>query len=114
MDVVRSLLNEAGVTSKTKQAQFFSVLQGSMDAQRQMTGVKHLRQEDVKKLASDLLVKEVTSRGFLWDSKERAFNIEVPAREKTKIMAALNEAGLPVNDATILRAYRNKLQRANQ
>jgi hypothetical protein len=38
----------------------------------------------------------------------------VPAREKTKIMAALNEAGLPVNDATILRAYRNKLQRANQ
>ena len=102
------------MTSKTKQAQFFSVLQGSMDAQRQMTGVKHLRQEDVKKLASDLLVKEVTSRGFLWDSKERAFNIEVPAREKTKIMAALNEAGLPVNDATILRAYRNKLQRANQ
>lgn len=34
MDVMRDLLNEAGVTSKTKQAQFFSVLQGSMDAQR--------------------------------------------------------------------------------
>ena len=113
MDVVRGLLLEAGIKDKGKQAQFFSVLQGSMDAQRQMTGAKHLKQDEVKKLASDLLVKEVTSKGFLWDSKERAYNIEVPAREKTKILAALNEAGLPVNDATILRAYRNKLQRAN-
>ena len=113
MDMVRGLLLEAGIKDKGKQAQFFSVLQGSMDAQRQMTGAKHLKQDEVKKLASDLLVKEVTSKGFLWDSKERAYNIEVPAREKTKILAALNEAGLPVNDATILRAYRNKLQRAN-
>ena len=113
MDMVRGLLLEAGIKDKGKQAQFFSVLQGSMDAQRQITGAKHLKQDEVKKLASDLLVKEVTSKGFLWDSKERAYNIEVPAREKTKILAALNEAGLPVNDATILRAYRNKLQRAN-
>lgn len=77
------------------------------------SGKKKLTQKEVKDLAADLLVKEVTSKGLLWDTTKPAFEIEVPANEKTKIVAALQSQGMPVNESAILRVYRNKLQRNN-
>lgn len=112
LTVVKALLKDAGVKSNEKEAKFFSLLQQSITQELEVSGKKKLRQEEVKKLASDLLVKEITSRGILWDSTERAFNIEVPVAERAKIELALRDQGLPATDLNILRVYRNKLQRA--
>lgn len=114
MAVVKSLMADAGLTNDKKEAQFFSVLQREMDVRREATGKKHLTQAEVKEIAADLLVKEVTRKGVLWDTKEAAYSIEVPAPERAKIAAALNAAGLPVNDSNILRAYRNKLSKGQK
>lgn len=113
MAVVKGLLKEAGISSKTKEAQFFSVLQREMDARRgNDPKAPPLKQAEVKAIAADLLTREIIHKGVLWDTKDHAFQIEVPAPERAKITAALNEAGMPVNDSTILRAYRNKLNKA--
>lgn len=114
MALVKSMLADAGIKSNAKEGQFFSALQREMDARRAATGQKNLKQSEVKEIANDLLMKEITHKGILWDTKERAFELEVPAPERAKITAALNEAGIPVNDGTILRAYRNKLNRSQQ
>lgn len=115
MAVVKDLLAEAGIKKdEKKEAKFFSMLQREMDAQMDLTGKKKLNQDEVKKLASSLLTKEITKKGWLWDTKEMAFNITVPQADQVKISAALQSAGIPVNDSTILKVYRNKLQRSTQ
>lgn len=114
MAVVKGLMREANISGKDKEAQFFSVLQREMDVRRASTGQKSLKQEEVKALAADLLTREITHKGVLWDTKTPAFQIEVPVAERAKIVAALNAAGMPVNDSTVLRAYRNKLNRNTQ
>lgn len=112
--VVKDLLQGAKVKSNSeREAKFFATLQREMDAQMAATGKDKMTQKEVKELAADLLVKEVTSKGLFWDTKTPAFEIEVPATEKTKIIAALQSAGMPVNDSAILRVYRNRLQRNN-
>lgn len=111
MALVKTMLKDAGVKDDKKEAMFFSALQREMDARRATTGQEKLKQSEVKEIAADLLVREVTSKVMLWNSETPAFQIEVPPVERAKIQAALTEAGLPVNESTILRAYRNKLNR---
>jgi hypothetical protein len=109
--LVGSMLKSAGVTDDKKEAQFYSLLQQAIDQELAATGKKALTQERKKELAADLLVQEVTSKGVLWDSNEKAFLVQIPPQEKVKIQAALQEAGMPVNDYNVLRAYRNKLNK---
>lgn len=114
MAVVKDLLQASKVKPNSeREAKFFAQLQGVMEAEMAASGKKKLTQKEVKELAADLLVKEVTSKGLLWDTTKPAFEIEVPANEKTKIIAALQSQGMPVNESAILRVYRNKLQRNN-
>lgn len=114
MAVVKDLLQGAKVKANSDdEAKFFAILQREMDAHMAATGKTKMSQKEVKELAADLLTKEVTKKGFFWDSKELAYNIEIPPAELPKIDAALQAAGLPVNDSTRLRVYRNKLQRQN-
>ena len=109
--LVGSMLKNSGVTDDKKEAQFYSLLQQAIDQELAATGKKALTQERKKELAADLLVQEITSKGTLWDSKEKAFLIQVPPVEKSKIEAALREAGMPPTEYNILRAYRNKLNK---
>lgn len=114
MAVVKDLLQASKVKPNSeREAKFFAQLQGVMEAEMAASGKKKLTQKEVKELAADLLVKEVTSKGLLWDTKTPAFEIEVPAIEKTKIVAALQSQGMEVNESAILRVWRNKLQRNN-
>lgn len=111
-DLLKGILNEAGFgKNEQKQAKFYSLLQQSVDQELAATGKKKLPQTRVMELAEDLLVREVTSRGVLWDSKDEAFEIEVPEVERVKIAAALTAEGLPATDYNILTAYRAKLRR---
>lgn len=112
MAVVKDLLQASKVKPNSeREAKFFAQLQGVMEAEMAASGKKKLTQKEVKELAADLLVKEVTSKGLLWDTKTPAFEIVVPPTEAIKITAALQSAGMPVNDSTILRVWRNKLQK---
>lgn len=109
--LVDSMLKTSGVRDDKKEAQFYSLLQQAIDQELAATGKKALTQERKKELAADLLVQEITKKGTLWDSKEKAFLIEIPPAEKIKIELALQENGMPVTDYNVLRAYRNKLNR---
>lgn len=112
--VVKDLLQGAKVKPNSeREAKFFALLQTAMDAEMAISGKTKMSQKEVKDLAADLLVKEVTSKGLFWDTKTPAFEIEVPQAEKTKIIAALQNKGMPVNESAILRVYRNKLQKNN-
>jgi len=113
LSLVKSMMKDAGVRDDKKESQFFSLLQQSIDQELAATGKKSLTQTEIKKLANDLLVKEVTSPGFMWDTKEMAFDIKVPAPERAKIVAALQAQNMAASDVNILRLYRNKLQRDN-
>lgn len=113
--LLNQMLAEAGYKRNEKvQGRFFSLLQESVDQELAATGKKKLPQARVKELAADLLVKDVTSKGILFDTEKRGVAIEVPANERVKIEAALREAGMPVNDYNVLQAYRNKLRKMNQ
>ena len=113
LTIVKELLEQNKVTDEKKQAQFFSLLQQGIDSELAATGKKKLTQPEIKKKAAELLTEVVTSRGIFWDSKERAFNLEIPPLERSKIEAALIAEGLPVNDYYVNRAYRKKLERQN-
>lgn len=112
--VVKDLLVQAGIKDDAKQGKFYSLLQQSMDAELMATGKKKLPQTRIKELANDLLVQTVTSKGYLWDSTEKAYNVTVPDVERAKISAALQANGMPTTDYNILRAYLNKLNKANK
>lgn len=110
--VVKDLLQASKIKPNSeREAKFFSQLQSAMNAEMAASGKTKMTQKEVKDLAADLLVKEVTRKGILWDTKAMAFEVEVPPTEKIKITAALQSAGMPVNDSAILRVYRNKLQK---
>lgn len=111
--VVKELMADAGVKKADDINQFHSMLQLAVDDELAASGKKQLPQSRVKELAASLLTDVVTSRGVLWDSSSKAFAITVPSDERAKIEAALQADGLPVNDYTVMMAYRNKLESAN-
>ena len=114
--LLKGMLKEAGVgkNDQKSQARFYSLLQQAVDQKLAATGKKKLPQTRIKELAEDLLVREVTSRGVLWDSRDEAFEIEVPPAERVKIAAALDAQGLPVTEYNVLTAYRAKLRKQGQ
>lgn len=113
--LLNDMLDDAGYKrNETKQARFFSLLQEAVDQELAASGKKKLPQARIKELAADLLVKDVTSKGVLFDTQKRGVAIEVPPAERIKIEAALAEAGMPVNEYNVLQAYRNKLRKLNK
>jgi hypothetical protein len=113
--LLNGMLKEAGFgKNEEKQARFYSLLQQAVDQELAASGKKQLPQTRIKELAEDLLAREVTSRGVLWDSRDEAFEIEVPPAERLKIEAALDAQGLPVTEYNVLTAYRNKLRKQGQ
>lgn len=111
--VVDQMLADASVKNDGTKARFYSMLQGAIDAELAASGKPKLPQTRVKELAAGLLTEVVTSRGVLWDSTEPAFQIAVPPEERGKIEAALAAEKLPVNDYTVMNAYRRKLDAQN-
>ena len=114
--LLKERLAEAGIGKKDDEAQgrFYSLLQASVNEELAATGKKKLTQARTLELADDLLVRSVTSRGTFWDSTGPAFTIEVPEVERQKITLSLMAAGMPVNELSIMRAYRAKLNKAPQ
>lgn len=112
--LIKQMLDEAGYKNNTeKEGQMFSLLQTAINQDLAVTGKKRLSQERVKELAADLMVKDITDRGIIWDTKQRGFLVEVPEDVRSRIENSLIQSGMPVNDYNVLQAYRNILRKQN-
>jgi hypothetical protein len=98
-----------GKVTTVNEPKFFSMLQSAIDTELLVTGKKAVPQDRIRQIADDLLVKEITSKGMIFDSKEFAYALPVPPAERLKIEASLEAAGLPVNDYTVMLQWRKKL-----
>jgi hypothetical protein len=87
-------------------------VQDAIDTELRVPGApKQLPQSRIEEIAADLLVKQVTDPGILWDTTETAFQVQVPASELSRIEKALSDSGMPVNNFTVLQYYRKELAR---
>jgi hypothetical protein len=114
--LIKGMLEQAGFKNKKDaHGKFFGLLQQAVDQELAVSGKKALTQMQVKTLAEDLLLEEITSGrrffGLLGPARNEAFDIEVPDVERIRIEAALKNEGIPVNDYNVLNAYRAKLRR---
>jgi hypothetical protein len=111
---VDAMLGEAGINSKSDSARLFKQkLDAQVMAFQDRTG-KKVTNEDLRKIGQGLLVEGVTSKGFLWDSKARAFELEpgqefediaVPDRDAQEIEAYLRKHKRPVTRENVVKAY---------
>ena len=122
--IVNDALAEAGIDPTPKPGTPSSLqvntLRKQVDDQirlvQQQTG-KKASNEEVQKIVDGLMVKGVTKKGWLFDTKKRAFELEpgerleiqakeIPRGEKSKIQEALRRKNLPVTDQSVLELYR--------
>lgn len=112
--LIKQMLDEAGYKNNVeKQGQMFSLLQTAINQELSVTGKKKISQERIKELAADLMVKDITDRGFIWDTKQRGFLVDVPEDVRSRIEGSLIQSGMPVNDYNVLQAYRSILRKQN-
>lgn len=126
--IVNDALTAAGIKPNPKpssgDAQKVALFRRKVDEQmrvlQERTGKKASNQE-VQSIVDNLMVKTVTEKGWLWDTKKRAFELEptdqasldikdIPKGELPKIKEALQRRNRPVNDATIIDVYKRKIQ----
>lgn len=76
------------------------------------TGKKPTSDDEVK-IVSKLLTKVVTDKGWLWDTKKKAFEVDLEdiPRDKMKgLEDTLRKNKVPVTDENVLRLYQSKLR----
>lgn len=120
--VVDSSLVAAGFNMKDKETA--AKIKLSIDKQvadlEERTGKKATNQE-IKQITDGLMLEVVTDKGFLWDTKKRAYelapsdvlNIEmkdIPQSERVKIQDTLRRRGLNSDDRSIIELYSKKLK----
>jgi hypothetical protein len=119
-DVVNGVLIEAGVNPKAKPntsngkltAKFYEQVDKRI-MQFQAKTNKRATNEDLRKMADDLMTEVVTDHGVLWDTKIRKFQLEpgqqydvvVPKADADQITRALKKRGRPVSDEEVKRIY---------
>lgn len=127
-EIVNSTLNEIGVdptpkpgSSAAKSVNRFRQLVDQQIIVKQEATGKKVSSKDVEEIANQLASKVITDKGWLWDSKKRAFELEnpdiadvsvkdIPLAEKQKIEAYLRRTGRAINNETITQFYKAKLQ----
>lgn len=127
--VVNSVFSSAGFDPtpkpKTPAAKIAEAYQRQVDervaAWKRANGKKDIPTDQVQRIADELVVEGVTKKGWLFDSKKKAFQLEpgeefvvgadsVPRAERAKIEAALKSRGLPVTDQAISDLYSRKVR----
>lgn len=107
-----TLLEPAGITH-AKDAdgynQFVGALQGALD-QWQQDAKKTPNYKEVQEIGARLLQQQVTSPGWLWDTKEKVFQLTVPdeAKQIIKTDPSWAEKGIEPTDEMIQRVYVRK------
>jgi hypothetical protein len=111
---VDTIMGQAGIRPKSDQAKKFKAKLDALVIQRQEATGKKITNDDLRALSSGLLVEGVTSKGFLWDSKAKAFelepgqtfeDIEVPSKDEAEISAILRQRNKPLTRENIVKYY---------
>ena len=120
--VVDSSLIAAGFNMKDKEKS--AQVKLSIDKQvadlEERTGKKATNQE-IKEITDGLMLEVVTDKGFLWDTKKRAYELapsdvlnidlkDIPPAERKKIQETLQRRGLMDDDRSIIELYSKKLK----
>lgn len=125
--IVNDALNSAGFDTSGKASKsdveqvnrFRKMVDDQIIMYQRQTG-KKATNDDVQRIVDNLMVKGVTDKGFIWDTKKRLFEVDpgesfeldidsVPKSEKAKIEEALRRRNIPVTDATVLELYKRKV-----
>jgi hypothetical protein len=128
MEIVNTVANAGGIDTRAKEgtdeAQRLALYRSKVDEaviRRQKQTGKPVTSEEVEQIANNLMVKVVTDRGFIWDTKKPVFELgaketgelnsvdDVPRQDRHKIEEALQRAGKPVTDENVLYLYTRKL-----
>jgi hypothetical protein len=127
--IVNDALKEIGVNPSPKpgsdDAMKVSLFRRKVDEQvqllQQRTG-KKITNDEMQNIVDNLTIKGVTEKGWIWDTKKRAFELErgeefevdprtIPGAERKKIEAAIRSLGGTVTDTKVAELYKKKLQR---
>jgi hypothetical protein len=111
---------DAGSSDAETVATFRKKVDEQIIRQQSETG-KEVSTTDVQKIVDDLRVESITSKGWLWNTKQRVFELEagqqievdpddIPAPDKKKIEEALRRRGIAPTPDKILNLYTQKLQ----
>jgi len=124
-EIVNNALKQAGVdpnskdeTEATQINSFRRQVDEKVIAVQQASG-KKINSVELQKITDSLIVEGVTSKGWLWDTKKRKFELnpgeklqfrlgDIPAQEKALIEQTLQRRGIPVTDDKILELYSRK------
>lgn len=106
LGIVERTLGDAMPKKKTSD---YWNLAGAMDEilqeRIQSTGKKP-DEEEIKTIGARLVREQVTSPGWLWDSRGPAYQTDVPEAEKTKIVSSYTQLkGVPPSDQQIHNIY---------
>ncbi len=127
--IVSDALNSAGIDPTPKQgkadATKVALFRRKVDEEiikvQERSGKKATSLE-VQGIVDNLMVQGVTQKGWFFDTKKRAFELnagesleikatDVPKPERMKIEDALRRKGLPVTEKSVLELYSRKLSR---
>lgn len=112
-----------GSSDAKKSSQLWRQVDEQAKELQQRTGRKATN-EEVQGIVDSLMIKGITQKGFLWDTKKRLFELEpnvdkkfeinikdIPAKDRRDIEAGLNSKGFQVTNESILRVYGRKVKR---
>jgi hypothetical protein len=119
-NVVDGILVEAGINPKAKPtttagkqtARFYEAVDKRVLQFQTQTG-KKANNDDIRRMADELIMEVVTDRGVLWDTKKRKFELDpgeqfdvnVPKADADEIARILKKRGKPATPDEIKRIY---------
>lgn len=109
MQILGPDLAAAGIDKKSDKDgyyQFVGALQDVLDAY-QTDNKKVPKMDDVRQMGARLMQEQVTSKGYLWDSKSPMYNQPLPDEEAERLKADpyWAKSGITPNDAMLKRIY---------
>lgn len=121
--IINASLGDAGINYDAKPGTAESIKVNNFRRQVQIKMVAYERQTGkkadstvVKQITDDLMIEGITSKGWIWDTTKRKFELEpgekldfrlkdIPAGERAKIEEALTKRNIPVTDDKVLQLF---------
>ncbi len=114
--VIQAVYESAGMNPKNKEdyAKFKNAVDSEIIKYKADHGKVGINNNDLRKIAKDLTVKEITEKGLFWDSKKPRYLIEpsstnsvadINPDKKDELVAKLKTKKIPVTDENLLYYY---------
>lgn len=121
LDIVKKTAKDYGIDGDDEVKEFYALV-GREQVASQLRKGRKLTDEEMQGIADRLGSEVVTSKGWIWDTKKRVFQIkkgeefeaaagDVPVLERRKIEEALTQTGQKVTDEAVAAAYNRMLKK---